>query len=278
MIRWWKVRPDVKELVLEDLDELLSERTRLVAVTHVSNVLGAIHPIREIARRTHAVGARICVDGVAYAPHRAIDVQALDVDYYAFSFYKVYGPHLAALWIRESLFEELAPVNHYFIGRDQLPAKMEPGGVCYELAASLPAIVDYLCELGSTLDRSADTRSSIQSAFERIAEREEPLQERLLAWLRGNPNFRIIGPAQADRKARVPTVSFVREGMSSSTIAPRGDAADVAFRFGHFYAKRLIDALDLGPDGVVRVSLVHYNTQEEVDRVIGVLDGLGAGD
>ena len=114
VIKTWRVDPASWKLRPEDLEALLTPRTRLVALTHISNVLGTINPIRNIADRVHAHGALICVDGVAYAPHRQVDVQALDVDFYAFSLYKVYGPHLAMLYGKGEHLLALPSYNHFF--------------------------------------------------------------------------------------------------------------------------------------------------------------------
>ena len=141
---------------LEALDRLMGPRTRLVCVTHASNMLGTINPIREIADFVHARGAQICVDGVAYAPHRAIDVQALDVDYYVFSLYKTYGPHHAVMYGRHELLLELDGLYHYFYGKDKVPGKLEPGNPNYELAWGSAGIVDYLETLGGGEGRAGD--------------------------------------------------------------------------------------------------------------------------
>ena len=130
----WEIDRDTLQPDLEALDKLMGPRTRLVCVTHASNILGTINPIREIADFVHARGAQICVDGVAYAPHRAIDVQALDVDFYVFSLYKTYGPHLAVMYGRHDHLLELDGLYHYFYGKEKVSAKLEPGNPNYELA------------------------------------------------------------------------------------------------------------------------------------------------
>ena len=108
-LRVWQVAPDSCELELDDLQALLGEKTRYVAVTHASNILGSINPVAEIARRVHAVGAKLCVDAVAYAPHRLVDVQASGADFYVYSFYKTFGPHFAELWGRRDMLMESEP-------------------------------------------------------------------------------------------------------------------------------------------------------------------------
>jgi selenocysteine lyase/cysteine desulfurase len=298
-IRFWERNHDTGALELDDLDALLGERTRLVCVGHVSNVLGAIHPIRAVARRARAVGAWSCVDGVAYAPHRAVDVRALEVDFYAFSLYKVYGPHHALLYARREPFLQLANLNHFFYDRNSIPHKLEPGNANYELSWGAAGVVDYLEALGARSGWAsqggagassepsrggglgADTEVSDalpgaaarMAAWAAIAAHEEALAERLLAFLRGREDVRIIGPSTADRTLRVPTISFAHHARSSSEIVSAVDRHGIGIRYGHFYAHRLVEDLGLmDQDGVVRVSLVHYNTLDEVERLVGVLE------
>jgi cysteine desulfurase family protein (TIGR01976 family) len=269
VIKFWEIDKQSFEIDLGTLERLLSSRTRLVAVTHVSNILGTINPIAEIARLVHAHGAKIVVDGVAYAPHRAIDVAALDVDYYVFSFYKAYGPHFAALYGRYDDLLALDSLYHYFYGRDKVPGKLEPGNPCYELAWGAAGIVDYFDALGG---RTGD-RAAIERAFAGIATHEAALGERLLAYLRGRNDIQVVGRRDSDPQNRVPTISFKAVGQDSAEIVTEIDKWSIGIRNGDFHARRLVESLDLaGGRGVVRVSMVHYNTIEEVDRLIARLD------
>lgn len=269
VVRWWKPDPETGEAELADLDRLLSPRTRLVCVTHASNILGTINPISEIARRVHAVGARLCVDAVAYAPHRAVDVLASGADYYVFSFYKVYGPHFAVMWGRYDALLELDGLYHWFYGKDKVPTKLEPGNMNYELAWGCVGIVDYLERLGG-----APGRAGLEAAFEAIAWQEEALGERLLSWLRARNDVRVVGRRESGRDLRVPTISFKVAGRDSQEIVRRVDLARIGIRFGDFHSRRLVEHLGLAQgSGVVRVSMVHYNTLEEVDRLVSVLEG-----
>lgn len=264
VIREWRVDPASLELNMADLELLLGPRTRLVCVTHCSNVLGTIMPIAAIARLTHAAGAELCVDGVALAPHRRVDVQALGCDWYVYSYYKTYGPHQAVLWGRHERLLELASLNHFFIGKDRVPYKLQPGNVNYELAYGCAGIPTYLEALG---------RHHATDPFELMAAHEEVLAERLLDWLRSRNDVRIIGRRSSSRAERVPTISFTVLGRRSSDVVAAVDSHRVGIRYGDFYARHLIEALDLaGQDGVVRVSMVHYNTTQEVDRLVAALD------
>lgn len=272
-IRTWSVDPDTLELDLEELGRLMNHRTRLVAWTHVSNVLGRIHPVRRFADFVRERGALSCVDGVAFAPHRVIDVQELGVDFYVLSFYKVFGPHLAMLFGRHEVLLELPGINHFFIGEDDLPYKLQPGNANFELSAGLMGLWDYVGEVASWLGAGADRSDSLPAVFEAFTDHETALAGRLLDFLGSREGVRIVGPGTADPAERVCTVSFVVDGRRSGEIVRAVDEARIGIRYGDFYARRLIDRLGLGPqEGVVRVSLLHYNTFDEVDRLIDVLD------
>ncbi len=143
-VKTWPIDPDTWSLRLEDLEPQMTKRTRLVALTHASNILGGINPIKEITKFVHDRGAMVCVDGVAYAPHRPIDVVDLDVDFYAFSFYKLYGPHYALLYGKQEHLLRIPGINHFFIGQDDIPYKFQPGGVNYELCHGMMGLWDYL--------------------------------------------------------------------------------------------------------------------------------------
>jgi len=269
VIKVWEIDRDSFEIDLDRLDALLSERTRLVAVTHASNILGTINPVAEIARRVHAAGAQIIVDAVAYAPHRLVDVAAWDVDYYVFSFYKTYGPHFAVMYGKYDKLLELDSLYHYFYTRDKVPAKLEPGNTNYELAWGSAGIVDYLDALGGkTGDRAAIVR-----AFDDITVQETAIAARLLDFLRSRNDIRIIGRLESDAARRVPTISFKVEGADSAALVCSVDATRIGIRNGDFHSRRLVEALGLdGGNGVMRVSMVHYNTLEEVDRLIAALE------
>jgi cysteine desulfurase family protein (TIGR01976 family) len=275
-LRWWRMDPDRFECPMEDLDALLGERTALVALPHVSNLLGGIVDVQEVTERAHRVGARVVIDGVAYAPHRAMDVAAWSVDWYAFSTYKVYGPHMAALWGRRDAIAELRGPNHFFIADDELPYKFEVGGPNHEGCAGILGLRAYLASLTDTPEERLD-RAAIERAFDIMTACELPLQARLVAWLRSRDDVRIIGPA-GDGPERVGTISFVHRDKSSAEICSVVDESGIGIRNGHMYAYHLCEAAGLDPeDGVVRTSLVHYNTPDEIDRLIEVFDrALGA--
>lgn len=273
IVKTWKLNPQTLELDLDALHALFTPRTRLLCVSQASNILGAVNPVETLAAVAHQHGAQICVDAVAYAPHRVIDVSGWDVDYYVFSLYKVYGPHQAILYAKYDNLCELANLNHSFLGA-AIPYKLQPGTVNYELTYASAAVVDYLETLGRrSAGTEVESRAAIEAAYTAIVTHEEMLSEPLLEFLRSRNTVRIIGPVTASADVRVPTISFVVDNRRSDDIVAAMDAHKIGIRFGDFYAPQLIDDLGLRPqNGVVRVSMVHYNTRDEVDRLIGHLN------
>jgi cysteine desulfurase family protein (TIGR01976 family) len=279
IIRIWPLNRETMTLDLADLAPLMSERTKLVCVTHCSNLLGSINPIRQIADFVHARGAKICVDAVAYAPHRTVDVQAFDVDYYVFSLYKTYGPHYALMYGKYDLLLALDPLYHYFYGYDKVPAKLEPGNPNYELAYSTCGIVDYLVSLGEQAGETGSVRQKIEAAYRAITAQEDALTERLLTYLRSRNDCMIVGQSLNRDSQRVPTISFRFDGRDAADLCKAMDAEKIAMRFGDFHSRRLAEYLGLTDHGgMLRVSMVHYNTIEEVDRFTAALDRILAGD
>ena len=271
-VRVWPLNARTIDLQLSDLEPLMTARTRLVCVTHVSNILGKVHPVAEFARFVHAHGARICVDAVAYAPHRLIDVRAWDVDYYVFSLYKAYGPHGALMYGKHELLAELDGLYHYFYGREKITAKLEPGNPSYEAAYATDGILSYLTDLARHHGATGDARALLGAAFDLITAQEDALTDRLLAWLRGRDDCRIIGDPANEGSTRVPTIAFKVEGVESGAVARAMDEHRIAMRFGDFHSRRLVEHLgEAGQGGVLRVSMVHYNTVEQVDRLTDAL-------
>jgi len=277
-VREWQLRPETAALELEDLEPLLNARTRLVAFTHCANVVGGIHDAAAICERVRQAGALSVVDGVAYAPHRRVEVRAVGADFYFMSLYKVYGPHLSALYGRRDLLRQAKSQNHFFVGEEEVPYKMEPGSVPYELAASLPGIIEYLEALDrkrfpDATDTSPD--APLRRAFEAIGQQEEELIRPLIDFLKDRPGVHLLGPHRADRRVRVPTICFHLEGRDSAEIPPLLEKHKIAVRYGHFYALRAIRALGLEEkNGIVRVSLLHYNTPAEVERLLEALEAV----
>jgi len=277
VIREWSVNPDNCELEVEALEALLNERTRLVCFTQCSNITGTVHDVAAIVARIHAAGALACVDAVAHAPHGRLDVKALDVDFYACSLYKLYGPHLALLYGKREHLLAAKGQNHFFKAEDDIPDKLVVGGPNHDLLAGLPGIVDYfdVVHAHHFPGSNADIRERLGEVFSMFAAQEARLAAPFADFLNSKPNVRIIGRPTGDRALRAPTFSFVVEGRDSPEIQAKMLDHKVAIGAGDFYAARLIDSLGLKQhNGVVRCSMVHYNTDAEVDRLIAGLDGI----
>lgn len=273
VVKTWHIRPDKFELHSDDLLALMSDKTKLVCFTHVSNILGTINPIQQWTQLAHDHDALVCVDAVAYAPHRVIDVQTWDVDFYFFSTYKTFGPHQGVMYGKYALLNSLPGFNHAFI--KTTPYKFQPGNVNYELCYAMGAVVGYLCELGAGHAKAAIKRQYLIQAYDLIATHEAALLQRLLDYLATLPEIRIIGVADSDPQQRIATFSFVHHTLTSNVIVEYIDAFQIGIRFGDFYAVKLIDNLGLKEkQGVVRVSLAHYNTLAEIEALVGALDGI----
>ncbi|KAM0391885.1 hypothetical protein ACHAQC_006685 [Fusarium culmorum] len=262
-IKWWTPSDlNNPKLDPEQLRSLLTNKTRLVACTHCSNILGTINDIKAIADVVHEIpGALLAVDGVAYAPHRAIDVKELGADFYAFSWYKVYGPHISLLYGSKAAQAQISSLGHFFNPDGSLMDKLELAAASYELTQAIIPLTAYFGE-------------NPKQTWDAIAEHEQKLQTRLIEYLVSKPQITVYGEISTDKKVRVPTVSFTVEGMSSQSVVEAVEAVSHAgIRWGHFFSKRLVGSiLGLSDDGVVRVSLVHYNTVDEVDQIIVALE------
>lgn len=291
-VRVWRVDPATGEAPLGSLLGLLTPKTRIVAFPQVSNILGEIVDVPGIVRAIRGScgpadadpnkgGPRIVVDGVAAAPHRAIDAAALGCDYYVYSTYKVFGPHAAAMFARRDALAALTGPNHAFIPKDEHPRKFELGGANHESCAGILALDDYLRDLlgrprlpDPLNPAHAFDRRVVTDGFAAMESLESVLQDQFMGWLRSQSRLRVVGPARSDA-SRVCTISFVHESRPSKQIAQAANAAGLGIRYGNFYAVRLCRALGLDlADGVVRVSFAHYNSPREVDRLIAGLHAI----
>jgi cysteine desulfurase family protein (TIGR01976 family) len=271
-IVWWHPN-DAGRLNPADLSQLLTERTRLVACTMASNATGGIVDVADVARRAHAVGAEVFLDAVHYAPHASIDVQEIGCDYLVCSGYKVFAPHMGFAWCRREAINRLPTFREHFIP-DVTPDKLEAGTYAYENVAGMDAAIAYLEHLGrGYLDRvgvpgEGVTRSvMIRAAMHTIAEYERTLSHALLDTAAAIPGVTVHGVTDRTQlHQRVPTLCFSVAGVESSAIADGLAAKDIGARSGHMYSPRLMKRMGLMPAGVVRASLVHYNTVEEIAR------------
>lgn len=271
----WPVNPDTAALEVGLLDQLLTDKTRLVALPHVSNITGDINDVKAISKRVHEAGALVCADGVAYAPHRFVDVKDWDVDFYAFSLYKTYGPHIGLLYGKKALLEQAKSQHHYFIPETATSYKMNPAGPQHEIIASLSGIADYINTVAAEHldDLPNDLFSRTRAVYELFTRHEGTLAKVFTDWANAKDNVRIIGRSSADTKDRAPTFSIVVEGRKSEDIALAVASDHVAVRHGDFYARRLVEAVGIdAEDGVIRCSMAHYNTIAEVERLVQALD------
>ncbi|KAG5999541.1 hypothetical protein E4U43_002009 [Claviceps pusilla] len=266
-IKWWAPAGGMgnnkdPKLSLETLRPLLSPKTRLVCCGHVSNITGTIEPIKEIADLVHTIpGALISVDGVAWAPHRPIDVKQLDVDFYVFSWYKVFGPHIAQMYARRTVQKRhLTSLNHYFFEPTALSVRLGLGNSCLELEHAVVPIIEYL--VGHV-------------GWEAIIAHEEAITGHLLRYLTANPDlYTVYGCQTAEPGERVSLVSFSVNGVASDEVAHEiHETSRFRLISGDCWSPRTVhDVLGLPQDGVLRASLVHYNTLDEVESFILVLD------
>ena len=273
-LKIWQVNPASGELELGDLEKLLNPKTVLVAVTQSSNIIGTLNPINEIAQRVRQVDARLVVDGVSYAPHYWPNLDELDVDAYVFSTYKTYGTHQGVMVVREDFLDELAPQCHFF--NVPYPTKrLDTAGPDHAAIAALAGIGDYF---GTLYEHhfGGDEKVPLHTKARAMAELMNQHETNLCAYLLENLNelpVRIFGrTTTAHREANI---ALTASGISSKALADGLADFDIAAKNGHFYAYRLLEAMgvkDLN-DGVLRISLSHYNTLDEVARCV---EGLGA--
>ena len=259
-------------LDLDDLaDALAGRRTRLCAVTAASNATGTLPPLARIAEMVRGAGAQLVVDAVHYAPHRAPDVAAWDCDYAVCSTYKFFGPHMGVLWGRREHLAGL-PVYQVRPADDVPPWRWMTGTASHEGIAGAAAAVEYIEELGASAGAQATRRARLLEAYRRIGAHEQELCRRLLAGLADNPAIRVWGIAEPERAAeRAPTVAFTHARRSSAEVAAYLGERGVYVWHGNYYALELSRALGREPDGMVRVGLLHYNTADEVDRLLSLL-------
>ena len=267
-IREWPVDPETGRLNPDALAPLL-DGARLVAFPHASNVVGEINDVAAICARVHAAGAVACVDGVSYAPHGLPDVAALGADIYLFSAYKTYGPHQGLLVVRRALSERLPNQAHHFNAGD--PAKrFTPAGPDHAQVAACAGIADYFDALAAHHGASGGPADRTARVHDLMRAHEIVLTQPLLDWVARSNSVRLIGPADAAERA--PTVAL---GLGSPVAPVAADLArhGIIASGGDFYAHRPLEALGVDPaQGVLRLSLVHYTTSDEVDRLISALD------
>jgi cysteine desulfurase family protein (TIGR01976 family) len=276
-IRWWKMREDAT-LHTDDLEPLLNPRTRLVACTLASNALGSLVNVKEAARLAHAAGAEIFLDAVHFAPHGGLDVQELDCDYLVCSGYKIFAPHMGFLWGKRHLLEALPTFREDFIP-DIIPTKIEVGTFVYENVAGMDAAIGYLEELGRRLlpqVAASSRRARLLCAMDAIREYEASLSRELIRCLSQMDHVTIYGVTDLNHiRLRVPTMCFNLREMAGAAVSAKCAEHDIGIRDGNMYSPRLLRRLGVSPEvGVVRASLVHYNTVDEIHRFVETLQAM----
>jgi cysteine desulfurase family protein (TIGR01976 family) len=271
-VRWVPFDEQSWTIEASALEAVLNDRTRIVALNHASNLTGSINNVRELITRIHAAGALAYIDSVQFAPHCSIDVRGLDCDFLACSSYKFFGPHLGIVWGREEL---LANLYAYKVRpqTSELPYKFETGTPQIESLAALRATVEYFEWLGSECSAGATGRNAMSAAFAAASAYERDLTARLISGLQCFDGVRIIGISDPARyEQRVPTVSFTHSRRTPSEIARALAVENIFVWSGHNFALEIVRSLGIDEEeGVVRIGLAHYNTQQEVDRVLQAL-------
>lgn len=274
-VREWQLDPATGDLDPARLDALLADgKVKLVAFPHVSNVVGSVNDVKAITAKAHAAGAMTVVDGVAAVAHTLSDLKDLDVDFYLFSFYKLFGPHLAMLYGKKDRIDAVANQNHFF-HEGNGAAMLNPGGTNYESAGSIGGILDYFDAVyDHQFDAPAnDPRARATAVYRLFQKQEEAVMKRFLDWLDTRPEIRLIGRREADCHRRAATFSLVVPDHVPEALAEALGDKGLCVGAGHFYGYRCIQALGLDPEvGVLRVSMVHYTTEAEVDRLTAALD------
>lgn len=254
------------------LKSLITNKTRLVAVGAASNSVGTINPLREIADAAHAVGALVFVDAVHYAPHGRIDVSQWGCDFLACSAYKFFGPHIGIMWGRRELLLDIEPYK-LRPAPDNLPGRWMTGTQNHECLAGVLAAIDYVANLGADAAKSdATRREKLDAAFKQIVAYETELAKQFIEGASRIPGLKLFGITDLEQLSRrVPTFSLRMEKLGPTALAKHLADLGIFVWHGNYYALELSEQLGMEPEGMIRVGMVHYNTPEEIDRLLEAL-------
>ena len=269
----WKFDLIDHELKISDLKNLISSKTKILAVTHCSNIVGSVNNLKEISKIAHMNDIIVIGDGVSFAPHGFPDVKELGVDFYTFSLYKTYGPHLALLYGKEEILKNLSNQNHEFL-KGQYPYTINPGGPNHEELVSLIGIYEYFEGLYNHHfeDKELTILEKIKKINNIISEHEEYIGNPILNYIDNRNDLKLIGKNKINNKDRAPTISFTSKNKSSKEIANFLVENNIATRNDNFYAWRCLESLGINTeDGVVRLSMTHYNNINDTDKIIETL-------
>ncbi len=270
----WKFNSDDHELKISDLDKLINSKTKILAVTHCSNIVGSVNNLKEISDLAHKNNIIVIGDGVSYAPHGFPNVKELDVDFYTFSLYKTYGPHLALLYGKEEILKKLPNQNHEFL-KGQYPYTINPGGPNHEELVSLIGIYEYFENLYNHhfKHKKLITLEKIDKINNLISLHEETIANPILEYLDQRKDLNLIGKNKIENKNRAPTISFYSNKKTSKEISNTLHKFKIATRNDNFYAWRCLEHLGVDTnDGVVRLSMTHYNNYNDTENVLKALE------
>jgi selenocysteine lyase/cysteine desulfurase len=273
VVREWAVDPTTGSLSLAKLEALLNDKTKLVIFPHCSNILGEINPVAQICDLAHQRGAKTIVDGVSFAGHGLPDVTALGADVYLFSLYKVYGPHQGVMVIRSEMAELFSSQAHYFNG-DIREKRLMPAGPDHAQIAAAKGVSDYFDALYQHhFTVSKNGMEQAEAVRNLLHQAEQQTLSKLLDYLNQHPKVRIVGPTEATNRA--PTISIIPSGQTPQSLVQSLGEVGILAGAGHFYSTRLLDAMGIDlTTGVARFSMVHYNSLDDVDRLIKALDSI----
>jgi cysteine desulfurase family protein (TIGR01976 family) len=273
VIRQVDIREEDCTLDLEDLKRKITAKTKLVAVGYASNIVGTINPVAEITKLAHAAGALMFIDAVHYAPHGPIDVKALDCDFLVCSPYKFFGPHMGMLYGKREYLQRYKPYK-VRPATDLSPECWETGTQVQELIAGIGAAVDYIAALGRRCDATVQSRrEALLAAYRTTVPYERTLLTKLMEGLSAIPGLKMFGITDPKRfDERCSTLSFRLGDHNPTEIAAFLGERGIFTWDGNFYALNLSERLGVEQHGgVLRVGLVHYNTAEEVERLLAAL-------
>ncbi len=275
-LREWQADPVSGRLSIDDLKLLLSDKTKLLAFTHCSNVVGEIHDAAAITKLAQSVGARVVVDGVAYAPHQMPDVSVIGADAYYFSAYKTFAAHQGVMAIKTGWLESLENQGHYFNGI-YAEKRLNPVGPQHAEIASIVGLAEFYSDLYAHHFGEAPAGHASQwvnQVNDLFHAQEVEIAAPLVEFLAGHPKLRLFGPDEMTFSKRAPTIAFApKDGSDPRALTKAMADAKVGAAAGHFYAHRLMKAVGVEPDtGVARISLLAYNTEAEVTRAIKAID------
>jgi cysteine desulfurase family protein (TIGR01976 family) len=272
-IRMVEIHEDDCTLDLADLERKITDRTKLVAVGYASNAVGTINDVKKIIGLAHQRGAMAYIDAVHYAPHGPIDVRALDCDFLVCSTYKFFGPHMGVLYGKRDHLKRLEPYK-LRANTNAVPQRWEWGTLNHECIAGISACVDYLADLGRRANPAVSTRrAAVLAAYEAIQKHEHGLMESLIRGLLSIPGLKLYGirdPKRFDQ--RCPTVAVRIKGFTPLELATQLGDRGIFTWDGNYYALNLTERLDVEKEGgFLRIGLAHYNTVEEVQRLLVAL-------